>query len=149
MENIITKEVIWFIIGMVFFLIELAVPGIILLFFGIGAWITALCCLFFDISLNVQLITFLLSSTISLLTLRRFLRRKYMNVKNDGSADLESEYIGKTAIALEDFNAEKTGKVSFKGSTWEAIATREISKGQNLVITGFESIKLFVEPANK
>ena len=33
---------IWFLLGMVLLIAELAMPGIVLLFFGIGAWVTAL-----------------------------------------------------------------------------------------------------------
>lgn len=148
MNSIFTDGVVWFLVGMVLLLAELVLPGLIVVFFGIGAWVTALCCLLFDIGLNAQLAIFLLSSVISLFSLRRLLKRKYMNTQIGESAELKDEYIGKTAVAIEDFNADKCGKVSFKGITWDAVSTSHIAKGQSLIITGFESIKLFVEPSN-
>lgn len=137
--------VIWFLIGAVLILLELVVPGLVLVFFGVGAWVTALVCLFGDVGINTQLIVFLASSLISLALLRNLLKKRYMDRKSpDG--DLEDEYIGQTAVAINSFTAGEIGKVTFKGSSWEAIAKQTITAGQRLKITGYKSIKLFVEP---
>lgn len=138
-------EVIWFIIGVALILLELVVPGLVLVFFGIGAWVTALVCLVGDVSLNTQLFTFLVSSLVSLALLRNALKKRYMDTKNEDS-DLEDEYVGHTAVAITSFSAGETGKVSFKGSSWDAIAQQAVTAGQQLKITGYKSIKLFVEP---
>ncbi len=146
MNDFLSAKVLWFIIGMVLMLAELLLPGLIVFFFGAGAWVTAICLFFFDIGINTQLAIFLLSSVFFLVTLRRLIRRKYSESKTGESARLEDEYIGKVATALEDFGADLPGKVSFKGVAWEAVSKESVRKGQQLVITGFESIKLFVEP---
>lgn len=146
MDSIFTNEVVWFLIGMVLLLAELILPGLIVLFFGVGAWITALCCMFWDISLEVQLIIFLLSSIVTLALLRRLLRKKYMKTREGESAEMEDEYIGKTAAVLEDFDSNGMGKVSFKGAVWTAFSAQPVVKGQTVRITGFESVKLIVEP---
>lgn len=137
--------VIWFLIGLVLILLELIVPGLVLVFFGIGAWVTALVCLFADVSINTQLVLFLISSLVSLALLRRALKNRYADRKTPDS-ELEDEYIGQTAVAISSFAAGETGKVSFKGSHWEAIAQQAVLEGQKLKITGYKSIKLFVEP---
>lgn len=138
-------EVIWFIIGLALILLELVVPGLVLVFFGIGAWVVALVCLFADVSLNTQLFTFLISSLITLALLRKALKKRYMDTKNVDS-ELEDEYVGHTAVAITSFSAGETGKVSFKGSSWDAIAQHTVTAGQQLRITGYKSIRLFVEP---
>ncbi len=138
-------EVVWFLIGLALILVELAVPGLVLIFFGVGAWVTALVCLMFNIELNTQLFIFLGSSLLSLALLRKTLRKRYMDRKSP-DADLEDEYIGHTAIALNSFTAGQTGKVSFKGSSWNAESNHSVTEGQILKITGYKSIKLFVEP---
>ena len=38
-------ELVWFIAGLGLFLLELVLPGFVIFFFGIGAWVTALICL--------------------------------------------------------------------------------------------------------
>jgi len=138
-------EVIWFLIGLALILVELVVPGLVLIFFGVGAWVTALVCLMFNIELNTQLFIFLGSSLLSLALLRKTLRKRYMDRKSP-DAELEDEYIGRTAVALNSFTAGQTGKVSFKGSTWNAESNQPVTEGQRLKITGYKSIKLFVEP---
>lgn len=144
-DFLLQAEVIWFLIGLALILLELAVPGLVLIFFGVGAWVTALVCLVFNIELNTQLFIFLGSSLLSLALLRNTLKKRYMDRKSP-DADLEDEYIGHTAIALSSFTAGETGKVSFKGSSWNAESSHPITEGQRLKITGYKSIKLFVEP---
>lgn len=132
-------------IGLVLILLELAIPGLVLIFFGVGAWVTALVCLAFNIDLNTQLFIFLATSSISLALLRRLLKSRYMD-RQLPESELEDEYIGQTAVAVTSFNAGDIGKVLFKGSHWEAIAEKAVTEGQRLKITGYKSIKLFVEP---
>jgi membrane protein implicated in regulation of membrane protease activity len=38
----LTPELVWFICGAVLVLLEFVVPGVVLVFFGLGAWIVAL-----------------------------------------------------------------------------------------------------------
>lgn len=120
-------------------------PGLVLIFFGVGAWVTALVCLVFDIEINTQLFIFLGSSLLSLALLRKALKKRYMNTK-EADGDIEDEYIGQTAVALNSFAAGQAGKVSFKGSSWHAESNEAVTEGQQLKITGYKSIKLFVEP---
>lgn len=140
------SETIWFLIGLVLILLELVVPGLVLFFFGIGAWVTAIACWVFDIGLNAQLFTFLITSIVSLVILRRYLKQRYMDRMSPPDGLLEDEYIGQTAEALIDFDSSVIGKVSFKGSTWEATTSRAIKAGQRLRIVGYKSIRLEVEP---
>lgn len=132
-------------IGLVLILLEFAVPGLVVVFFGVGAWVTALVCLITDVSLNTQLFTFLIASVAGLALLRRALKKRYMDVLQPDNG-LEDEYIGQTAVAINSFAAGETGKVSFKGSHWEATSHQAVTEGQRLKITGYKSIRLFVEP---
>lgn len=149
MNNLLSTEVVWFLIGLVLLLAELVLPGLVILFFGIGAWITALAVLLFHPGLNVQLAIFLLSSLITLSTLRRAIYKRYTQRKAGSTADLEEEYIGKKVVAIEDFDVNGKGRVSFRGTTWQAEAEGPVVKGQELIIRSFDSIRLFVSPAGK
>ena len=62
LKNFLEPEILWFIAGLIMLLLEFAMPGLIIAFFGVGAWIVAVLCLFMDISLNMQLTVFLFSS---------------------------------------------------------------------------------------
>lgn len=144
-EFLQNSELIWFLIGLVLIILELVVPGLVLIFFGVGAWITAGVCLFFDININTQLLIFLVSSLASLALLRKALKKRYMDRKSpDG--ELEDEYVGQEAVAITTFGIGEVGKVTFKGTNWEAISQQAVTTGQRLRITGYKSIRLFVEP---
>ena len=148
--SILSKpEVIWFIIGLVLFLLELVLPGFVIFFFGVGAWITALLCLFAHPGTNLQIIVFAITSVLSLLALRKIIQKKFFYSKVDRSSAVEDEFTGKDAVAATNFGKDKIGKVEFKGTTWNAESESEIKKGQIVVIIEKDSFKLIVEPKNK
>ena len=138
--------VIWFLIGLVLLLLEFAIPGLIIFFFGIGAWITALAILLFDPGLNIQIVIFLVSSVLALTLFRRYLKKKFFKEGGDDSASLDNEFLGKIAVAETDIPADGRGKVNFKGTLWGADSEVDISKGDRVKITAKESIILKVKP---
>jgi inner membrane protein len=139
-------ELFWFILGLGLFLLELVMPGFIIFFFGLGAWITALVCLIGNPGINVQIIIFAVSSGLLLLALRRIIQKKFLNSKSSRSDDVEDEFTGKEALAKVDFGGIKHGKVEFKGTTWTAESSSEIKEGQRVIIIEKDSFKLIVEP---
>ena len=139
-------ELIWFIIGLVLFLLELVLPGFVIFFFGVGAWITALLCLVANPGVNLQAIVFAVTSVLSLLALRKMIQKRFFYAKEGLSESVEDEFSGKEAVALTDFMPGKNGKVEFKGTTWKAESESEIREGQIVVIKEKENFKLIVEP---
>jgi len=139
-------ELIWFIIGLVLFLLELVLPGFVIFFFGVGAWITALLCLVANPGVNLQAIVFAVTSVLSLLALRKMIQKRFFYTKEGLSESVEDEFSGKEAVALTDFMPGKNGKVEFKGTTWKAESESEIREGQIVVIKEKENFKLIVEP---
>ena len=144
--SLFTPEVIWFLIGVGLLLLELAVPGLIFVFFGIGAWITAAVLLAFDISLNVQLLIFSITSIGSLLLLRQSIRKRYMDMSLEGKSETDNGFIGSQAVSLTPIEPGKDGKVEFNGSQWEACSEVAIEARMSVKIIGMKSIKLIVEP---
>src|SRR5690349_11022524 len=96
MEIFLQAAVIWFIIGFVFFLLEFLVPGLILFFFAVGAWIVAILSLFVDLSFNVQLIIFVISSVATIFLLRNWVKKMLYGNKKSTEL-LEDEFLGKIA----------------------------------------------------
>jgi inner membrane protein len=144
MEPFLNAAVIWIIIGFVLFLLEFVLPGLILFFFAVGAWIVGILCLFIDLSINQQLIIFLICSTATILLLRKWLSKVLWKRKHSTEL-LEDEFLGKTARALTDISPGENGKVDFKGTTWQAASEDIIEKGENVIIIGNESILLHVK----
>jgi membrane protein implicated in regulation of membrane protease activity len=66
LNDFLKPELIWFAVGLVLLVAEFIVPGLIIAFFAVGAWIVAGVCLATPISLNAQLGLFIISSVILL-----------------------------------------------------------------------------------
>ena len=147
LPSFLTTPVIWFILGTILILLELALPGLIVIFFGIGAWVVALLTGIFDISLTWQIIIFMVASIAGLATLRRFLQNKFFQKTDSSADDVDDEFTGSFAIAETDLEPDKPGKISFKGTLWTAISDAKIDKGSRVKIVKKESITLIVTSA--
>ena len=130
-------------------MLELIIPGFVIIFFGAGAWVTALVCLLFYPGVNAQMATFTFSSVLLLLFLRRYLRKQFFSEDKSVVETLADEFIGKTAIVESEIKRGFPGKVSFKGTSWTALSDETIEKGQLAEIIGKESINLIVKPKNQ
>lgn len=148
MENLFNSTVLWFIAGTLLFLLEFALPGFIVFFFGIGAWVVAIITLFSPISVTTQLFIFIATSILTVLLFRKWLRKQLAGRQN-GSAALEDEFVGRTAQAETLIAPGTNGKVAFKGTTWEAESHETIHPGEQVMITGFRSIILLVKSNKK
>ena len=139
-------ELIWFVIGFLLFVLELVIPGFVIFFFGIGAWVTSLICLIFEPGINLQVLVFIIVSVIALVTLRKFLTNKFFASKDIPGQNADDDFTGSTAIALNSFDPGVTGKVEYRGTNWQAESSKPIEQGQVVVIVSKENLKLIVKP---
>ncbi|HZH66662.1 MAG TPA: NfeD family protein [Flavisolibacter sp.] len=142
MEIFNNAAVVWFLVGFVFFLLEFAIPGLILFFFAVGAWAVAILSLFTDFSIDTQLIIFLASSIAAILIFRNWVKKIIWTRKY--SSEIEDEFLGKTGKAETPIGPGRNGKVDFKGTSWDAKSDDRIEKGEEVTIIGNESILLLV-----
>ena len=146
-KGFLTPEIIWFLVGLVLLILEFILPGLIIGFFGVGAWIVAVVCLMNDIGLNTQLALFIASSVLSLVFLRQWLKGIFLGhegSKQDLTHNLE-EFIGERAVVKERIVPKLVGKVEFHGTNWEASADEEIAAGTVVEIIGKDNITLKVK----
>ena len=149
-KDFLKPELIWFLVGLLLLIFEFMLPGLIIAFFGVGAWLVALLCLLSDYvqgSINTQLIIFILASVLSLLCLRRWLKGIFMGhivSKQDMTENLE-EFMGQRAVVIETITPKAGGKVEFHGTNWVAQADAEIAEGAVVEIIGKENITLKVK----
>jgi len=139
---------VWFLTGLVLVLLEFGVPGVILVFFGLGAWaVTLTTWLGLTASLRSQLLLFAASSVTLLVGLRRWVHGKLHGHVSDVQ-DLTSnpdEFTGKNVEVLEDIDpGPRGGSVEFKGARWKAVSDVSIGKGEMAVIIGRDGITLRV-----
>ena len=143
----LTPPIIWFAVGVILLLLEFASPGVIMLFFGIGAWLVAVLCLVIDISINLQLSIFILSSLLLLISLRKWFKSLFHGrfESNNESEEVLHEFVGKKGIVTQEITAAG-GKIEFRGSHWNAAAGMVIPQGAAVEIVSQDNITLIVKP---
>jgi len=146
-KEFLKPELIWFLVGIILLVMEFVMPGLIIAFFGVGACVVAVVCLFTDISLNAQLIIFICSSVLSLLCLRRWLKGIFIGhtkSKQDLKEDIR-EFVGQKVVVKEKIVPNIPGKVEFHGTNWQALADEEIPAGTVVEIIGKDNLTLKVK----
>ena len=133
----------WFIAGIVLLIFELFVPGLVMVFFGVGALIAGLAAWMFEMSWQVEILIFLVSSILSLIFMRKYLLEKM--AKKDKSGEVE-DIIGENAMVTETIYPNRGGKIKFHGVDWKADAEVEIEQGKLVEIIDKRSIVLIVKP---
>ena len=143
--------IIWFGIGLALIIGELFLPGVILVFLGLAAWIVAaLCGIGLLSSLAAQLVAFALAS----LAMTGFLRRVVMlrlqrteglALPGSSSSDHADEFTGKEVLLLSDFSKPgAVGKVEFKGAEWKARAEEALEINDPAEIAAVDGITLII-----
>lgn len=136
----LSPSFLWFLVGVIFLVLELLAPGFILIFFTIGSWITAITALFVDIDLKGQILIFIISSLISLFTLRKYGLKTFKGTTQENIDDNYTESkIGKTAVVTKSISPHVPGEIKVMGSYWRAIAETEIEEGRSVLIERKES----------
>lgn len=142
-------EIIWFIAGLVMILLEFTQPGLVIVFFGAGAWVVSLLT-YLDIleTLRSQLLVFGGVSVGLLLGLRRWVKGKFyghIGAKQDLTRNLD-EFTGKQVTVLQDVIPGKAGgQVEFKGTSWSAVSDQEIKKGETAAIAEMDGLTLVIK----
>jgi membrane protein implicated in regulation of membrane protease activity len=146
----LSPVLIWFLLGLILILLEFAIPGVILVFFGLGAWITCITSwLHLTDGWTSQLLTFGISSVVLLLLLRRWLGarlRGYVGDAHDPSDNID-EFKGARVVVTVEITPGKTGgKVEYKGAAWSAVSETALAAGDEAVVEKADGITLVVRP---
>ena len=139
---------LWFIAGLVLLLTELFAPSLILMFFGLGAWIVTALYLLFNIGLPTQLIVFAVSSIVLLVFLRKKLKPVflgYVSSKQNSGQNMD-DFFEKEAVVVARIEPGKPGKVEFNGVAWDAVSDSIIDVDSRVKIIDRSGLKLKVVP---
>ena len=142
----ISPVLAWFLIGIFFYVVELALPGFIVFFFGIGAWCTALAVYMMDISTTVQLGVFLVTSLATLFLLRKYLQTVFIGSTQEDNASVRTGSVADTGVVTEDIIPPGKGRVKYGGSFWKAVAEEPISIGTTVKIISQDNLEVKVRP---
>ena len=138
--------VVWLIAMIALLVVEGLVPGLISIWFALGA-LAALVSALLHAPLWLQIVWFLVVS-IAALALTRPLAKKYINSKTQPTnADM---LIGRECVVREKIdNVLGTGAVSVDGKVWTARTESDDTKaqeGSRAVVVRIEGVKLIVKP---
>ena len=146
MENLAFS--LWLGSGIFLMAIEFLVPGLVMVFVGLGS-LTVVFGMHFGYIDGIlqQFITFFISSIIYLLTLRFLVLRFVPSVTRKENIDEDEEVIGSIVELVADINSGEFGRVEHSGSSWQARAEGDqtILKGEQVKIIGRENITWIVQ----
>lgn len=133
--TLFTPWLIWFLLGIGLAFLELYLPGFIVLFLGIGCWVTAGALLLWDLSPTQQILLFITTAVISLLFLRKWLMRIFRGVSSDKQdEDFDDFPQGVHVTVLKTITPTENGRIQYRGTTWYATAEETIEEGKTAEI---------------
>ncbi len=147
-KEYLAPELIWFLVGLVMLLLEFALPGLIIFFFGVGAWVVAGLCFFLPLETTWQLAIFLATSVVCLLVLRKTLKRVFFGrvVNDPRGSEYADENVGKEATVATRIAPHTPGKIELNGTLWKAISDHTIEKGATVTIIAKDNLTFTVKP---
>ncbi len=139
---------IWLGSGIFLMAIEFLVPGLVMVFVGLGALTVALGMqLGYIDEIPQQFTTFFISSIIYLLTLRFLVLRFVPSVTRKANIDEDEEVMGSIVEIVAEITSGEFGRVEHSGSSWQARAEGDqtILKGEQVKIIGRDNITWIVQ----
>ena len=139
MDLTFSPWLVWFLAGIAIMLAELAIPGFVIIFFGLGCWGGAVVAAFAPDAYSAQVIVFLIVSVASLITLRKVAMRVFVgHSEGPETEDLGNVPVGARITLDHDLEVGRVGRVRFRGTMWDAISEDRIPAGSDAEITGVD-----------
>ena len=139
---------LWLSSGIFLTAVEFLVPGLVMVFVGLGS-LTVVFGMHFGYIDGIlqQFIAFFISSIIYLLTLRFLVLRFVPSVTRKENIDEDEEVMGSIVEIVADINSGEFGRVEHSGSSWQARAEGDqtILKGEQVKIIGRDNITWIVQ----
>ncbi len=139
---------LWLSSGIFLMAIEFIVPGLVMVFVGLGSLTVALFMqLGYIDGVIDQFITFFISSIFYLVTLRFLVIRFVPSESRKENIDEDKEVIGTIVEIIADIDPGELGRVEYSGSSWQVRAEREQTflKGEKVKIIGRDNITWIVQ----
>ncbi|MFT5697956.1 MAG: hypothetical protein ACI8ZB_000810 [Desulforhopalus sp.] len=148
--SMIDPALYWLIIGVMLFFLEMALPGFVLFFFGLAALITALVAWLTPIAIAWQLGVFIVTSVVSLLTLRDVMQKILFKPKDaDTKEDLDEDVMfavpGDRAVVGAAITPPAEGRIHYSGTSWRATADEKIEEGEIVAVVRQDNLVIHVE----
>lgn len=135
----------WFIAFLLLLFIEVITVNLVSIWFALGALAGLLVAAFSD-SLVLQIVVFLIISTISLLVTKPILKKIRIAKFTPTNMD---RVIGMCGDVTEKIESNKYGQVKIYGNTWTAVSDEELDVGTRVKAISIDGVKLIVKKEEK
>lgn len=135
----------WFILGLVLFTLEMAVPGVHFLWFGVAAFLTGGVALLTGVTWPLQVVAFGALAYAVVITVRRFARPDMVASDLPDLNDRGQQYVGRSVLVEVPIENGR-GKVRVGDTVWSAEGP-DAPAGAHVRVTGARGIVLVVGPA--
>lgn len=138
----------WLIVGVILMVLEIILPGMVVVFLGLGALFVALLIWMGWISsIAVSIVAWIGSSLVLLIVLRTLVQKLMPGDVETQSTDDDIDAYGTVVEVIETINAEKPGRILFRDTSWSATSSGDIIEaGQKAKIIYRENLEWVVEP---
>jgi hypothetical protein len=135
----------WLILGGIFLLLELAVPGVFFIWFGAAAAIVGAVALTTGLAWQWQMMMFVILSIAAAFAARNFMRSHSDESDRPLLNKRALQHVGR-AYVLDQAIVNGHGKVRIGDSVW-LVEGKDLPKGKRVTVTGADGATLLVEPA--
>jgi membrane protein implicated in regulation of membrane protease activity len=142
--NSLEPHYTWLAIGLILAAMEMAVPGVFLIWMGLAALIVGFFTWLVPIGVPLQIVLFALLAIVAVFTGRRYLRANPIESPDPLMNRRADRVIGETVTVTQAIDGG-TGKVKLGDSEWLAKGA-DAAPGTKVRVTGHDGVVLTVEP---
>jgi membrane protein implicated in regulation of membrane protease activity len=142
----------WFLLGFMFLILEVLTPGIVFVFFGLGAWLVMGVVYFLPhLGSPFQFLIFTVSSVIFLIMLRRHISDIFRRDRKEDPTDSLSEsmfaenFLGKEVDVIKEIFPGRPGLVELNGTNWTAKSDQPLATGDRAVVINVANLEVMVK----
>lgn len=133
---------VWIGAGLILAVLEMVIPGLVVIWFGVAGVITGILALFVK-NTYVQFGVFVVLSTLMVFFSQRIARRfTHAEPESVGS----NRMVGVTGVVLQPIAPPDLGRVKVRSDEWRAEAACPIAAGVEVRVTAVDGTHLIVEP---
>lgn len=136
------KPVIWIVLGLILAALEMVVPGLVIIWFGIGALVTGIIAIFIR-SPYIQYGIFLVVSGLGVF-LAQWIGKKITKPEPEPVGALR--LTGVVGVVVKEIKPPDLGRVKVSGEEWLAEAKLPVGVGAKVKVLRVDGTHLIVEP---
>ena len=137
-------QIVWLVLLLAFLVLEAVTVSVVSIWFAAGALAALLVAIFWPGGIAVQVVAFLVVSTLALLALRPLAKKGLIGRRVPTNADAN---IGKSAQVVTEIPPGRFGRVRLEGLEWTAKSDAVLPVGAWCRVDAIEGVKLVVSPA--